>query len=493
MKLFWFGAILALGLAGCGGGGGDAATDTAPPAGTDTPAPGGTGTPPSGGTGTPPSGGTGTPPSGGTGTPPTGQAPTPSWQAAALLETSNDFNVSDTNTFADAPVLSAMNASGQAVVVWEQSDGTPSGTTRKVFSRRYAPAQGWAAAVEVPGITTTSASTTLVSGKLLLDDAGQATWVRQNFETRRQNSAGTWVATVIAPARVGLGELDDAKLDASGNVHILGLAATEVVLNKVLYNQLGVNANAWGAWVDLNATTRDTRQARLALSANGTALAIWAELNPGDNNYSVKTSRQVGGTWQAAVRIEEVLTDVSVRTPSAVAMDSSGNAIAAWTQGESIYTNRFDAAAGTWGTATLVERGLIPWVGMTGDGRAVLTWQTTGGYRWMNYAPGAGFNAPATASTNVVLDQDTAIDQQGRVMVTYRTLVAGADTNLASITLPWGGTWSAPQRMDQGGLGDVKDNVACASNALGTAVCAWAQDDLPSATVRNSLWAAVRR
>ncbi len=276
-------------------------------------------------------------------------------------------------------------------------------------------------------------------------------------------------------------------------MHIVGLAATEVVQNKVLYNQLGANANAWGTWVDLNGTSRDTRQARLALSANGTAFAMWSELNLGDNNYSVKTSRQVGGTWQAAVRIEEVLTDVSVRVPSSMAMDSSGNAIAAWTQGESIYTNRFDAATSTWGTATVVERGLIPWVGVTSDGRVFLTWQTTGGYRWMNYTPGAGFGVAATAATNVVLDQYHGIDQQGRVMVTYRTLVAGADTTLASNALPWGGTWSAPQRMDASGIGDVKDNVACASNATGNAVCAWVQDDVAGSTVRNSLWAAVRR
>lgn len=43
------------------------------------------------------------------------------------------------------------------------------------------------------------------------------------------------------------------------------------------------------------------------------------------------------------------------------------------------------------------------------------------------------------------------------------------------------------------GAGDVKGNVPCAMNPTGQAVCTWAQDDLAGNSIRNSLWANLRR
>lgn len=70
------------------------------------------------------------------------------WGTATLLENSNDFNVS----LSGSGVLSAIDDSGHALVLWSQSDGTPDGNTRKVFSRRYTAGQTWGAAVAVPGL-----------------------------------------------------------------------------------------------------------------------------------------------------------------------------------------------------------------------------------------------------------------------------------------------------------------------------------------------------
>ena len=420
------------------------------------------------------------------------------WGTAALLEDSNDFNVSGTNIFSDTSALSAIDGNGNAMVMWEQSDGTPDGSTRKLFSRRYTAGQGWAAAVVVPGLSTSSSSVALVSGRLLMDDAGNATWVRPGFETRRYSVASGWSATTFLPSASGNGELSDIKLDTAGNLHVLGIAS-----GNVRYGRLPAGSNQWTAWVDVSLTTQGTRNAQLALSPQGGAVAVWAERNPGDSNDSMKSNRLVGSAWQTPVRIEEVLTDVNSTSPR-IASDASGNALAAWHQGDSLYVNRFDANTATWGTATEFDArqvdstfsGRIE-LAMAADGRAVVVWNSgLFSVKGMSYTPGTGYSAPA-AVTSYSSGHHLGIDREGRALLVYRSVSqwpnpTDATQNLYSRELPWNGAWTAQSLIEQG-AGDVKGRTPCAMNASGQAVCSWAQNDLPNNAVRNSLWANLRR
>jgi hypothetical protein len=426
------------------------------------------------------------------------QAPAPAWGAAAVLENSNDFNVADTNTFADANTLSAIDAAGNALVVWEQSDGTPNGSTRKVWSRRFVPGQGWSAAVVVPGLTTSSSSVDLVTGRLLLDASGNATWIRHNFETRRYSAAGGWSATAFAPAGSGSGELADAKVDPNGTVHLLGIGSSDV-----LYSRLPAGSSQWTAWADVSFTDLATRDAQLALGAQGNPIAVWRERNPGDSNYSVKANRLAGGAWLQPVRIEEVLTAVHDSVPR-IATDAAGNAIAAWHQGDSVYVNRFDASTAAWGTASQVDANQVSStfsarlaIATAADGRAVVVWSSgTFGVKSMRYAPATGFGAPVSV-TSYSSGHWLGIDADGRAAIVYRGVSqwpnpTDATQNLYTRELPWGGAWSAPTLLETG-AGDVKAGARCVFNVAGQAACAWAQDDIASSSVRNSLWAAVRR
>lgn len=417
-------------------------------------------------------------------------APAPAWGTAALLENSNDFNVADTNMFADAPVLSAIDANGNALVMWEQSDGVPDGSTKKVYSRRYVTGQGWAAAVVVPGVN-------VVSGQLLMDANGGATWIRSNFETRRYSPASGWSATGFTPPGSGGGTLGDAKMDAAGDIHMLGVGGS------VLYSRLGAGLTQWTAWSDVSKSTLTTRSPQLALGSAGSLIAIWRERNPGDTYYSMKANRAVGGTWQTPVRIEEALTNVNDSTPR-LASDTSGNAIAAWHQGSSLYVSRFDATASTWNAPSEVDAGQVDntfsariQVAMAADGRAVIGWSSgLFGYKAMTYAPASGYSTPAWVNS-YSSDSFLGIDRDGRALAVYRSPSqwpnpTDGTQNAYARELAWGGTWSAAALIETG-AGDLKDNVPCAMNAAGQAVCAWAQDDLADSTVRNSLWANLRR
>jgi Divergent InlB B-repeat domain len=423
--------------------------------------------------------------------------PALAWGTAALLENSNDFNVAGTNLFADAEVLSAIDANGNALVVWQQSDGTPDGGTEKVFSRRYVAGQGWSAAVAVPGLVTSSSSVNFITGRLVMDAAGTATWIRHDFETRRYSAAAGWSATAFTPANSAGGSLSDVQLGADGAVHMLGIGASDV-----LYSRLAAASSQWSAWADASVTTLATRQARLALGAQGSVLAIWHERNPGDSNYSMKANRSVGGTWQTPLRIEEMLTNVQEASPR-IASDAAGNAIAAWHQGSSVYVSRFSAANGTWGTPTEADAGQIGTtfsariqLAMAADGRAVVAWNSTFALKAMSAAPGAAFSAPVVVNTYNA-GYFLGIDSGGRAVVVYRSVSqwpnpTDATINVYARELPAGGAWSAAALLETG-AGEVKANVPCAMNTAGQTVCAWAQDDLPNDTIRNSLWATLRR
>lgn len=410
------------------------------------------------------------------------------WQTAQLLESSNDFNVPRT--------LSAIAPNGDAIVLWEQSDGTPDGNTRQLYSRRYVAGQGWDAAVTVPGVTGTSQA--LAQGFLLMDAAGTATWIRANGEARRFTAASGWGAPFL-PSALSAGTVNTVAMDAGGSITMLTGGS------DVYANTLPANGPAWGTWVRVDASgTLAAGNSHLAINANGTAMALWRERNPGDNNYSMKAARFVPGTgWQTPQTIDSSFDNVNSDSPPRVALDDAGNAIAAWHQGDSLYVNVFSASSG-WGTATEIDVRQVNSVfaaridlTMAADGRAVVAWNSgIFAVKAMQYTPGAGFSAPVTV-TPYGIERKMVLDDAGRAVMVYRSVEqwpnpTSATQNAYTRSLAWGGMWSAPALIETG-AGDLIDLDALAFNRAGQGVAAWIQNDVANSSVRNSLWVNLLR
>lgn len=413
-------------------------------------------------------------------------AAAPVWQTPQLLETNNDFNVTDN-------VLTAIAANGNAFVIWEQSDGVPSGDTIKVFSRRYVAGTGWDAAVVVPGLSGRNVS--FVDGTLLMDAAGTATWLRPNFETRRF-TAGAGSGAPFVPPALASSVLTGAVMDASGAITILSSGA------DVYSNTLAANATSWQAWARVDASgALDARDAALASSANGTAMAIWREQNPGDANYSIKAARFTG-SWQAPQTLDSSFDNVNFDGRPRVAMDASGNAIAVWRQGDSLYYNVFNAASG-WGSAVQVDANAVDSsfsarisLRMTESGRAVVIWNSgLFAVKSMQYTPGTGFSAPTVVNTYGV-DTQLGLDAEGNATVVYvapdkwPNPTTGAD--VYARRLPWGGTWSAAtpvEPVDGLGIDIAKTSI----NTAGQGIAAWVRGDVSGRSARKSLWVSLQR
>jgi hypothetical protein len=416
-------------------------------------------------------------------------APTvPVWQTPQLLESSNDFNVSTS-------VLTAVSPTGDAIVMWEQSDGVPSGSTLKIYSRRYVSGQGWDAAVAVPGVTAGTAP--LAGGRLLMDAAGTATWLRSNLETRRFTAASGWGSPFVPPA-LNAGLLSAAVMDDAGRISV-------VVSGSDVYSiALPAGATSWLAWARVDASgALDAKAADVAISSDGTAMAIWRERNPGDSNYSMKAARYVpaAGGWQAPQTIDDSFDNVSSETPSKVVMDAAGNAIAAWHQGNSLYYNVFSASSG-WGGAVQVDANAVDSVFsarlrlvMTPAGRAVAIWNSgIFAVKSMQYTPGAGFSAPALVNSYGISTQ-LGLDAEGNAVIVYvapdRWPNPTTDSDVYSRRLAWDGTWSNATPVEP--LDGLGAQAFAAFNAAGQGMVAWIRGDVAGSSARQSLWASVLR
>lgn len=414
----------------------------------------------------------------------------PVWGTPQLMESNNDFNVGNR-------VLTAISPTGtHAMVMWEQSDGTPTNDTRKVFSRRYVAGQGWSAAVAVPGLSTTSSSLALLEGRLLIDSAGTATWLRPNLETRRFTNAG-WGNPFVPPARAA-GLLSAAVMDAGGAIGV-------VTAGQDVYNiALPAGASSWLDWARVDASgTLDAKDADVAISANGTAMAIWRERNPGDSNYSMKAARYVpqSGGWQAPVSIDDSFDNVSTESLPRVVMDGAGNALAVWHQGDSLYYNVFSATTG-WGTAVEVDANAVSStfsahirLVMTATGRAVVIWNSgIFAVKSMQYTPGAGFSAPVPVNGYGIHTQ-LGQDADGNAVVAYvapdRWPSPTTGMDVYSRRLTWGGAWSNAVAIEpQDGLG--ADGFS-AFNREGEGIAAWVRGDVAGSSARRSLWVNLLR
>lgn len=413
----------------------------------------------------------------------------PAWQTPQLLESNNDYNVS-------GRVLTAISPTGDAMVMWEQADGTPTIDTRKVFSRRYVAGQGWDAAVAVPGVSTTSSSAALLEGRLFIDAGGTATWLRPNLETRRFTAASGWGNPFFPPA-LAAGTLSGAVIDAAGAIGV-------VTSGSDVYNiALPAGAGSWQPWARVDASGSLTaREADVAISTNGTAMAIWRERNPGDSNYSVKAARYLPqGGWQAPQSIDDSFDNVVAESPPKVAMDASGNAIAVWHQGNSLYYNVFSASGG-WGTAAQVDANALSAsfpadirLVMTSSGRAVTTWRSgIFAMKSMQYTPGAGFSAPVVVNAYAI-DSQLGLDGEGNAVVVYvapdRWPNPTTGLDVYSRRLAWGGSWSDAVAIEPAdGLGA---DAFAAFNASGQGVAAWVRGDVAGSSARLSLWVNLLR
>ncbi len=283
------------------------------------------------------------------------------WVGAGLIEARAED--------ASVPQIS-MNASGNAVAVWRQSDGT----ANSIYANRYA--AGWTGAV----LLEAAAGNALVP-QISMNASGNAIAVwRQNDGTywsiyANRYAAGAWGGAVLLEASSEIAFDPQIFMDASGNA-IAVWSQWDGTYYSIYANRYA--AGAWGGAVLLETAIGDTYYPQISMDASGNAIAVWSQPD-GAPNYtnSIYANRYASG-WTGAVLLETAAGSAYVPQ---ISMDASGNAIAVWSQWDayySIYANRYVAGTG-WGTAALIESATgnasVPQISMDAtSGNAVAVW-----------------------------------------------------------------------------------------------------------------------
>ncbi len=350
------------------------------------------------------------------------------WGTAALLET-DDAGDAINPAIAVAP-------SGEAVAVWEQSDGTRS----NIWARRFTVAGGWADATLVE----TDGAGPAVRADVGIDDAGAAIAVwyqsdgtRNNIRASRQTATGAWSAPDFLESAAATAQFPKIAVGPTGPAiavwHQSDGTATSIWANhytvangweasgtlietasgQALTPSIAIDGNGrgWAAWsqdagagdddawaarytvssgwgdpVELENAAGDAGSVRIAMNRAGDAVAVWAQ-SDGTRHNAHANRWLVGGGWEGEALIE-VAADGNTGLPS-VAIDAAAHAIAAWHKDDgtfdNVWSNRLTTASG-WAVAdTLETQNLgdaeLPRVAGNETGEVVVVWAQHDGTR----------------------------------------------------------------------------------------------------------------
>lgn len=253
---------------------------------------------------------------------------------------------------------------------------------------------------------------------------------------------------------------------------------------------------------------------RVAMDPAGHVLVVFARYEGGRSHAMAQRYDPATGQWSVPEAINTG--EGNVRFDDlALAVDDKGNAIALWAQDGDpgpaqrfdVWTNRFDAASGSWGTATLLETddtGLAvgAQVAFDGLGNAFAVWQSDGdatanqrydiwAARWD--AARRAWDAPTRLETDAgsARAPQVAAAADGTALVVW-SQDFGTTTHIRASRYAAGGVtaWSAPASIAtfaQGGGG----NVRLAMNPAGQAVAVWESNEYPEAHIGASRFDAV--
>jgi VCBS repeat-containing protein len=326
------------------------------------------------------------------------------WGTAQLIET-------DDSECADASAQVAMDGAGNAVAVWECFDGS----YHNIWANRYeAGTDLWGTAQLIE----TNNMGMAFSPHVAMDGAGNAVAVWEQYDGTRMSiwsnrytsGTGLWgTAQLIETNDVGDVSLAEVAMDEAGNAVAVWTQFGGLV--RDIWANRYEAGTGWGtAQLIETFDLADALFPQIAMDGAGNAVAVWWQYD--GTQVSIWANRYLAGTgWGTAQRIET--NDAGHALYPQVAMDSAGNAVVVWYQSDgfrdSIWSNRYEAGIGLWGTAELIETidtgyAIYPQVAMDGAGNAIAVWVQYDGTRdniWSNrYVAGTGWGTAQLIETN---------------------------------------------------------------------------------------------
>ncbi len=298
----------------------------------------------------------------------------------------------------------ASDGKGNLVAVWQSEPGM--GNSSRILANRYTPSAGW-------GTATTISLGGGLKPQVVMDTSGNAVagWVTGSGSTRsdlwlNRYSAGAWETPTQIPTT---GDAFDLKLAVQANGSAIALWTQNSPRNNLWASRYTPGAG-WGAASRLSDSSVDAFGAQVVIDSRGNALAVWAHF--GRPNPWFSRSAAGSATWAVAAPIETVTNSQTV-FPSALTFDANDNALAIWTGRSTAGSNLFvwatpyTAAAG-WGSPASIGTSVDAFAGfqssIDANGNALAVWSvstgTTGDGQIFSvaYTAGSGWGTAAPVS-----------------------------------------------------------------------------------------------
>ncbi|HLU07932.1 MAG TPA: Ig-like domain-containing protein [Woeseiaceae bacterium] len=251
--------------------------------------------------------------------------------------------IDDTDDVVDYPRV-AINHDGSILVVWQVRD--PGNFNWDVVARRYPAGGNW----EAPDILS-DGTFEAVTPRVVLDDEGNGLVIWEQglgldaaIHASRFTEAGNWTE----PEELSVsGAIDDPELaiDPFGNAIAVWEQQESVngTLELLPYAARHTSSDGWDEPRAIG--HRTAFWPKVALDASGNAIAAWYEIDlnlPPSDAYSVWGNRfTVDNGWTAPEQIGSNGGLIGTGMPN-IAVDPSGDAFAAWTRSGEVRVNRFE-------------------------------------------------------------------------------------------------------------------------------------------------------
>jgi hypothetical protein len=418
-------------------------------------------------------------------------SPIKAWGAPTLIETDNAG-------YAVGPGSQsvAFDAAGNALVVWIQFDGTH----YNIWANRYNASTGlWGTAGPIETDIGNPAPPNLA-----VDATGNAllVWTQSDgshpsiWANRYDANTDLWgTAAPIETDNTGDASLPQVAIDPTGNA----LAVWEQfdgTHNNIWANHYGASTGLWGVATPIETDTGHASHPQVTIDATGNGLAVWEQFD--GTQVSIRANRYNVSTGWGMATLLETNNAESAAIPQ-VAINATSNALAVWRSFRSIWANCYSASAGIWGMATLIDNNNpgdvdTPKVAIDAAGNGLAVWIRGNSPHvtiWANrYSASTGLWGIADRIENLVGDAgapEIALDSSGNALVVWRQFNNNRGSIWANRYSASTGHWGVARRIENN-PGDA-GSADVAIDASGHALVVWNQSDGPVSSTLTSMWA----
>lgn len=227
----------------------------------------------------------------------------------------------------------ALNASGDAAVVWEKDGDASAGARNDIWAARYSTETGWSPAEPLESDDTGGAERPQVG----IDDAGNvvAVWAQRDASYRKNvwfnsHTGNSWDTADL------LESSDSSADDPQIAMHGSGDAIVVWVSTYVWSRRYSAATSTWTEpYYAAGSVTASMPQ--IGMDADGNALVVWRQDSGGDPASIYWNRYSPGADWTAPAPVEQNLS-YGASEPD-LAVNASGDAVAVWLQFDGVRTS----------------------------------------------------------------------------------------------------------------------------------------------------------